>query len=31
VKSRVAFGKPIAEQGSIQADIADSLDGLRLS
>src|SRR3984885_8895201 len=24
VKSRVAFGKPIAEQGSIQADIADS-------
>src|SRR5271165_3025163 len=24
VKSRVAFGKPLAEQGSIQADIADS-------
>lgn len=24
VKSRVAFGKPIAEQGSIQADIAES-------
>jgi acyl-CoA dehydrogenase len=24
VKSRVAFGKPIADQGSIQADIADS-------
>ncbi len=24
VKSRVAFGKPIAEQGSIQADLADS-------
>jgi len=24
VKSRVAFGKPIAEQGSIQTDIADS-------
>ena len=24
VKSRVAFGKPIAEQGSIQTDIANS-------
>lgn len=24
VKSRVAFGKPLAEQGTIQADIADS-------
>jgi acyl-CoA dehydrogenase len=24
VKSRVAFGKPIAEQGTIRADIADS-------
>ena len=24
VKQRVAFGKPIAEQGTIRADIADS-------